>query len=213
MAIKVMISSTVYNFEDQLDQIEAVLKSLGYDTILSKNGSVFVNPLFGNFKDCLEAVSECDIFFGIIRPNCGTGQVGDFCITFEEFKKARELVKPSWFVVDYRVLYAKELFRILKYKNPTMGKGKICAKLCSLFTHSGNKSDTKVLDLFESRYLKEFDPLCLDMLDYVDKKDVKDYWLRTNHWRHEYHKLTDITDFINNQFGNQQRIMDVLNEY
>ena len=70
-----------------------------------------------------------------------------------------------------------------------------------------------MLDLFESRNLKEFDPLCLDMLDYVDKKDVKDYWSRTNHWRHEYHKLTDITGFINNQFGNQQRIMDVLNEY
>ncbi|MBR3493782.1 MAG: hypothetical protein IKH44_15950 [Bacteroidales bacterium] len=50
MAIKVMISSTVYNFEDQLDQIEAVLKSLGYDTILSKNGSVFADPRYGNFK-------------------------------------------------------------------------------------------------------------------------------------------------------------------
>ena len=198
MAIKVMISSTVYNFEDQLDQIEAVLKSLGYDTILSKNGSVFADPRYGNFKDCLEAVSECDIFFGIIRPNCGTGQIGDYCITYEEFKKARELAKPSWFVVDYRVLYAKELFRILKYKNPD---------------DSSNKPGTKVLDLFESRNLKEFDPLCLDMLDYVDKKDVKDYWSRTNHWRHEYHRLTDITDFINNQFGNQQRIMDVLNEY
>lgn len=213
MAIKVMISSTVRNFGDQIDQIDTLFRSLGYETIVSKNGSVFADPRYGNFPDCLYAVKECDIFFGIVRPDCGSGQIGDYCITFQEFKKARELDKPSWYVVDYRVLYAKELFRILKYKNPNEGKGKLYAKLCSLITHSSNKNDTRVLDLFESRDLKEFDPLCLDMLDYVDKKDVKDYWSRKNHWRHEYHRLTDITYYITNQFGNQQRIMDVLKEY
>lgn len=213
MAIKVMISSTVYNFEDQIDQIDTFFQSLEYETIVSKNGSVFADPRYGNFTDCLHAVGECDVFFGIIRPNCGSGQVGDYCVTFEEFKKARELNKPSWFVVDYRVLYAKELFRILKYKNPNEGKGKLYAKLCSFITHSSNKHDTRVLDLFESKNLKEFDPLCLDMLDFVDKKDIKDYWSRTNHWRQEYHRLTDITDYIRKQLGNQQKVLDVINEY
>ena len=207
-----MISSTVRNFGDQIDQIDTLFQSLGYETIVSKNGSVFADPRYGNFPDCLYAVNECDIFFGIVRPDCGSGQIGNYCITFEEFKKARELDKPSWFVVDYRVLYAKELFRILQYKNPNEGKGKLYAKLCSLITHSSNKRDTRVLDLFEPRDLKEFDPLCLDMLDYVDKKDI-DYWSRKNHWRQEYHRLTDITDYIRKQLGNQQKVLDVLNEY
>lgn len=208
-----MISSTVYYFEDQIDQIDTLFQSLGYETIVSKNGSVFADPRYGNFPDCLRAVEECDVFFGIIRTNCGSGQLGDYCITFEEFKKARELDKPSWFVVDYKVLYAKELFHILKYKNPNVGKSKLYAKLCNLLTHSSNKSGIKVLDLFESNNFKEFDPLCLDMLDYVDKKDIKDYWARKNHWRHEFHRLTDITSYINNQFGNYQRIEDVLKSY
>ena len=116
MAIKVMISSTVYNFEDQIDQIDAFFQSLGYETIVSKNGSVFADPRYGNFTDCLRAVGECDVFFGIVRPNCGSGQVGDYCVTFEEFKKARELNKPSWYVVDYRVTYAKELLHLLTLK-------------------------------------------------------------------------------------------------
>lgn len=192
-----MISSTVYNFEDQIDQIDTLFRSLGYGTIVSKNGSVFADPRFGNFPDCLRAVEECDVFFGIIRPNCGSGQVGDYCVTFEEFKKARELNKPSWYVVDYRVIYAKELLRLLVPKREMpIGIG-----------------SSKVLDLFESKNTKEFDPLCLDMLDYVDKKDIPDYWARKNHWRHEYRRLNDIKDYISSQFGNQQRIEDVLKSY
>lgn len=196
MPIKVMISTTVYYFEDQIDQIDALFKSLGYETIVSKNGSVFADPRYGNFPDCLHAVEECDVFFGIIRPNCGSGQVGNYCITFEEFKKAREMNKPSWYVVDYRVNYAKELLRLLTPKS------NLPVDIASY----------KVLDLFESKNKKEFDPLCLAMLDYVDQKDIE-YWERKNHWRQEFHRLTDITNYICNQFGDQQRIEDVLKSY
>lgn len=214
-----MISSTVHYFEDQIDQIDTFFKSLGYETIVSKCGSVFADPRYGNFPDCLLAVEECDVFFGIIRPNCGSGQVGEYCVTFEEFKKARELNKPSWYVVDYRVTYAKELLHLLTLKpdiSINIGSVKVKELLHMLFIKHKKSIDSgyyKVLDLFESKYKKEFDPLCLAMLDYVDKKDIKDYWARRNHWRHEFHQLTDITSYINNQFGNYQRIEDVLKTY
>jgi len=61
MPIKVMISSTVYYFEDQIDQIDALFKSMGYETIVSKSGSVFADPRYGNFPDCLHAVEECEL--------------------------------------------------------------------------------------------------------------------------------------------------------
>lgn len=57
-------------------------------------GSMKVDPRLHNFDNCLKAVEECDLFFGVIRPDCGTGRDGSESITFQEFKHARECHKP-----------------------------------------------------------------------------------------------------------------------
>ena len=86
--IKIMLGSTVYGFEDQLSQIIAQLQLLGYEVLNSHSGSIKVNPKLSNLDNCLNAVEECDLFLGIIRPFYGTGNIGESNITFEEIKKA-----------------------------------------------------------------------------------------------------------------------------
>ena len=80
--IKIMVGSTVYGFEDQLSQIVAQLQLLDYDVLNSYNGSIKVNPNLSNLDNCLNAVKECDLFLGIIRPYYGTGNIGEKNITF-----------------------------------------------------------------------------------------------------------------------------------
>lgn len=114
--ITVMVSSSVNGFEDQLSGIEAILNSWGYEVWMSKSGTIKVNPHLHNFDNCLKAVEECDLFLGIIRLDCGTGREADGCVTFEEFKKARELNKPCWFIVDSRLKHYRDLMKVLELR-------------------------------------------------------------------------------------------------
>jgi hypothetical protein len=91
--VKIMVGSTVYGFEDQLSQIVAQFNTLGYKVLNSHHGSIKVNPNLSNLDNCLKAVEECDLFLGIIRPYCGTGNIGEKNISFEEIKEAIRLKK------------------------------------------------------------------------------------------------------------------------
>ena len=67
-----MVGSTVYGFENELYQIVALLQTLGYEVLNSHVGTIKVNPKLSNLENCLNAVDECDLFLGIIRPYYGT---------------------------------------------------------------------------------------------------------------------------------------------
>ena len=62
----IMVSSSVHGFETELELIDAYLTQLGFKVVMSKSGTLKVNPRYGNFKNCLDAVEECDLFLGII---------------------------------------------------------------------------------------------------------------------------------------------------
>ena len=72
-----MVGSTVYGFENELYQIVALLQTLGYEVLNSHVGTIKVNPKLSNLENCLNAVDECDLFLGIIRPYYGTGIIGE----------------------------------------------------------------------------------------------------------------------------------------
>lgn len=90
----IMVSSSVNGFETQLNLIFTYLTQLGFNVVMSKEGTLKVSPRLGSFGSCLKAVEDCDLFFGIIRKNCGTGRMDECSITFEEFKRARKCGKP-----------------------------------------------------------------------------------------------------------------------
>ena len=101
--LKIMLSSTVYNFKTEIEQIYATLTGYGYEVLCSHMGTIYNVPGKSPEESCLLAVEECDFFFGIIYPFYGSG------ITHAEFKKAIELNKPRGFLAHHDVAFARQL--------------------------------------------------------------------------------------------------------
>jgi hypothetical protein len=106
--LKMMVASTVHYFEDQLNQICAVLTGFGYEVWNSHIGTIPVHPGRSNLENCVAAARDCDVFLGIVRPFYGSGRIGDRSITHEEFLEAVRLRKPRWFLVHR----AQEFYRL-----------------------------------------------------------------------------------------------------
>jgi hypothetical protein len=182
--VKIMVGSTVYGFEDQLSQIVAQLNTLGYDVLNSHYGSIKVNPNLSNLDNCIKAVAECDLFLGIIRPYCGTGNIGEKNITFEEIKEAIRLKKPYWFLVHRDVVYTRLLLKKMKLK-------------------SGDEV------IFTDNRL--FDKLSIEMYEYVIKNHITDLALRNGNWAQEFYRLDEMMVYINAQFTDKDFINEVMN--
>lgn len=183
--IKIMVGSTVYGFEDQLSQIVAQLNTLGYEVLNSHHGSIKVNPHLSNIENCLNAVKDCDLFLGIIRPYYGTGNIGDKNIIFEEIKKAIELKKPYWFLVHRDVVFARNLFKKMKLKS----------------------GDEIVIE--DNKF---FDKRCIGIYEYVIKNHVKDLALRNGNWAQEFYRLDELMAYINTQFTDKGFVNEVMNQ-
>lgn len=69
----VMVSSTVYRYEEFLDQLFGVLNGYGYNVWMSYKGTLPVDSGKSNFDNCLQAVEDCDVFLGMITPFYGSG--------------------------------------------------------------------------------------------------------------------------------------------
>lgn len=182
--VKIMVGSTVYGFEDQLSQIVAQLNTLGYEVLNSHYGSIKVNPNLSNLENCLNAVEECDLFLGIIRPYYGTGNIGDKNITFEEIKKAIELKKPYWFLVHRDVVFARNLFKKIKLK-------------------SGDAIELKDNKLFDLR--------SIDIYEYIIKNHIP-VTLRNGNWAQEFYRLDEMMIYITAQFSDRNFVNQVITQ-
>jgi hypothetical protein len=182
--VKIMVGSTVYGFEDNLSQIVAILKTMGYDVINSSHGTVKVNPTLSNLDNCLKAVEECDLFLGIIRPYYGTGNIGETNITFEEFKKAIELKKPYWFLVHRDVTFARQLLQKIELK-------------------SGEEIIFKKSPIFDKR--------CIEVYNYVIQNHVE-VTLRNGNWAQEFYRLDEALTYVNAQFSDKEFINQVMKQ-
>jgi hypothetical protein len=110
--LTIMVSSTVYGSESDLDQIAAILRQqYGYKVIMSKEGSVYVaaKHISNTKAACLKAVKDCDLFFGIIFPRYGSG------ITHDEFLEAKRLDKPRWFIAHEKIEFLRKLLQPKMY--------------------------------------------------------------------------------------------------
>ncbi len=182
--IKIMVGSTVYGFEDQLSQITAQLQLLNYDVLNSHNDSIKVNPHLSNLDNCLNAVKECNLFLGIIRPYYGTGNIGEKNITFEEIKLAIKLKKPYWFLVHRDVVFARLLFNNMEVK-----------KGCEI-TVKPNKF---------------FDKRTIEIYDYVIQNH-EPVVLRNGNWAQEFYRLDEMMTYITTQFGDMEFVKQIMNE-
>ena len=107
----VMVSSTVYGYEELLDRIYTLLTAFGYEVWMSHKGTLPVFSDRSNLENCLAATEKCDLFLGLITPQYGTGIVeGGLSITHHELKRAIDLKKPRWILAHDHVFFAHTLF-------------------------------------------------------------------------------------------------------
>lgn len=187
--IEVMVASTVYGFEDQLSTICATLSTLDYAVINSHIGTVKVDPHKSNIDNCLDAVRQCDVFIGIIRPYYGTGNINERNITFEEMKLAIELDKPYWFLVHRDVVFTRQLKKHMYYLD---GKGK-----------QQNNVKIKKSPVFDER--------TLDIYNHV-LKEGKPVTTRTGNWAQEFFRLDEALTYVTAQFEDLSFIESIINQ-
>lgn len=210
----VMISSSVNGFEDQLKRIEVEFKNLGYAVVLSMSGTMKVDPRLNNFDNCLKAVENCDLFFGVIRPDCGTGRMGEKSITFNEFMHARECHKPCWFVIDNKIKVYKELLKTLVLKeHPNMSDDEMNKAIAAYYDKKIRSREKlpKVLDVFGTKDLHKFDPLCFEMEDFVNHKGIPREEV-VNNWMQYCNSELEIATFIHTNFSDISYIENILKE-
>ena len=147
--LTILVSSTVYYYEELLDRIYTLLTAFGYEVWMSYKGTVPVFSNRSNFDNCLAATDKCDLFLGLITPRYGSGKDGDeIAITHQELKRAIELNKPRWLLVHDRVVFARSLLNNIIHKGKTGKSG---------FTVKDNEimDDLRVIDMYEEAMLSQ----------------------------------------------------------
>lgn len=185
--IEIMISSSVYGFEDHTNQICGLFEQLGYKPISSHYKTMPTDPSESNLENCLEAVRNCDAFFGIVRPFYGSGKIDDTSITHEEMKLAIDLKIPRWFVVHRDIRVARVLFKQYMYNSD--------GSLNIEFKYQ----PTKLLD----------DIRLIDMYNDIIQNDIPPEE-RIGHWAEEYFYVDDINKVIETQFKESSRILEII---
>lgn len=187
--LKIMVASTVYGFQDQIEQICATLSGYGYMVWNSHIRTIPLNPGMSNPQNCLEAVQNCDVFFGIIRPRYGAVVEGDISITHQEIRRAIELRKPRWFIAHRDITVARQLLKQYMFDqdgniNPDFD-----------YRRTDIMDDIRVIDLYNEAIMNNVPP-----------ED------RVGHWVDEFYRVGDILRCLETQFSNPNRVREIVNQ-
>jgi hypothetical protein len=193
--IRVFVASTVYNFEYQLKKIYELLDSFGYDVLMSHKGTILLDSLQSNLKNCTDGVEECDVFVGFIRPDYGSGvlEKGGKSITHYEFETAFARNIPRFVLADYRVEFTRALFRN------------------SFFIED---STEKRIDFdkvsFEANGV--MDTRCVRMYNEAINDKERAASKRTGNWVQPYINYDDIQMHLESQFKYSERIQKLIDK-
>ena len=188
--IKVLVASTIYGYQDQLSSIYAQLDSYGYTVLNSHMGTVYAGADKSNLEDCLSAVEECDAFLGIIRPDYGSGVIGETSITHEEVLRAILLKKARWFLVDSKVVFARQL----------LNKSEIVDR------HTLKTIKTENIIIRPNSLI---DVRCIEIYNVVTKDKIPARE-RIGHWAQEYYDLPGMQRFIEGQFSDPVKVQKTI---
>ena len=199
--IKVFVSSTVYDFENDLRQIFLTLDGFGYDVYMSKEGTIPLDSRLSNLVNCVNGVEECDIFLGIVRPLIGSGvlEKGGRSITAQEFYKAIELGMPRFVLADYRVEFAHKFLNLMKQglKSIPLNKEK------TITDEEGKEKNVLIPnDVVHGE--------CVEIYRLAIQNNIKAV-NRKGNWAQPYKDTEDILRFIESQFKNVERIKSLIN--
>lgn len=186
--LKLMVASTVYNFEDQITQICGVLSGFGYEVWNSHIGTIPLHAGRSNQQICVAAAKNCDVFLGFIRPFYGSGKIGARSITHDEFLAAIRLHRPRWFMAHRDVTFTRQLLKPYMFRKDgdrTRFKLKKNPVL----------DDLRVIDLYNDAIQQKIRP---------EK--------RRGHWVQEFYRLDEVLSHIEVQFKDVERIRHICKE-
>ena len=186
--LRIMVSSAVYGYQEFLDRIYDLLVALGFEVWMSHKGTIPVCSDCDTLENCMHGVENCDLFLGIITGQYGKTIRDGFSATHLEFKRAIELNKPRWFIVDDRVIFARRFLNGLyrdKDFSCRLRREEIYFKGDTAF------SDLRLIDMYE--LARERSP---------DGDDVK--------WVQEYRDGNSALLFTMAQFGRYLEIEELL---
>lgn len=194
------VSSTVYEFETELSRVFAQLDGYGYDVCMSKEGTVPLDSRLSNLVNCVNAVEECNVFLGIIRPLLGTGilERDGRSITAQEFDRAIEIGMPRFVLADYRVEFAHKFLNLM---------GQDLSAIPNYRERVIEKDGEKVLERKPNLVVHGE---CVEVyrLAIQNQEDPKN---RVGNWAQPYKDYEDIGRFVEAQFKDVERIKMLLN--
>jgi hypothetical protein len=122
---RVFVSSTCYDLKYIRENLKYFIRTLGYDPVLSEEGSVYYDPTLDTQDSCLREVPSCQLFLLIIGGRFGeTYKDTETSITNIEYREAVKSKVPIFALVDNSVL--SEYFVYQKNKaNPEIDENKI----------------------------------------------------------------------------------------
>jgi len=187
--LTVLVSSTVYNYEELLERIYVLLTQFGYEVWMSHKGTPPVSSDLSNLENCLTATEKCDLFLGIITPRYGSGICEDgLSITHHELKRAIELKKPRWILAHDHVFFAHSLLNNLGFEG---------------------KDGRKKLPPLEKPFL---DLRTIDMLEDAIISDIP-YGNRQGNWVQKFTSDPDAMLFATAQFSRYQEAEAFIQEH
>lgn len=192
--ITIMVSSTVYGSEDELDRVYALLTSYGYEVWMSHKGTLPVFSKKSAFDNCLEGVRRCQIFLGIIGTRYGTGisdkkDPEELSIIHQELRLAIELRKARWLLAHENILTARTLFTKL-------GHIGVAGRQTLNLKPSDVLEDKRLIDMYEEA--------TFDRLPLAERK---------GNWVQKFHDFTDCGRYIIFQFRRYQEIEAYVREH
>ncbi|PHP88262.1 hypothetical protein CFB52_012145 [Burkholderia sp. AU18528] len=109
---KVFISSTCYDLKYIRENLRYFVRTLGYDPILSEDGSIFYNPIQHTHDACLTEIPNTQLFVLIIGGRYG-GKFhdSDTSITNAEYREAVRLKIPVFALVESGVYAEHNLYQ------------------------------------------------------------------------------------------------------
>lgn len=199
--IKVFVSSTVYDFESTLRKVFAQLDSYGYDVYMSKEGTIPLDSRKSNLVNCVDAVSECDVFLGFVRPLVGSGvlEKGGRSITAQEFDEAYRLPMPHFVLADYRVEFAHKFLNLMRQD---------LSKIPSFFVNTEKKEDGSVIEVRKPNLVVHAE--CVEIYRLAIQNDIRPASRRVGNWAQPYFDETGIMLFIEGQFKNVEHIRSLI---
>lgn len=197
--IKVFVSSTVYDFENELRQIYALLDGYGYEVHLSKEGTIPLDSRSSNADNCVRDVNQCNVFVGIIRPLLGSGilEKNGPSITEMEFDAAFSSDMPRFVLADYRVEFAHKFLDLMQINPENIP-----------FTYE-KKVEEDGIFVEKRRSNKVVHSACVNLYR-KSIKDGEDIKRRKGNWAQPFKDLEDILRHLEAQFKDVERIKKLL---